>query len=876
MANVEFGRSCGAVSVLSLCAAASAVAAPYSFDATPGRLSKDVVPIDYTIHITPDARALSIAGRESVVLEFRRATATLQFDSVNERLTNVRLDGKPVKATASDDERQLTTVTLRAPAQPGRHTLSFAYTGKIEKSARGLFAQDYRLADGTPGLLLSTQFESIDARRMFPCWDEPTFRARFTLSTTLPAAWTAVSNMPVAKRVVSGTLATTTFTRSPKMASYLLELTAGDLARISGEAAGVQLNIWAQRGLEHEGEWALSNAKDILADFNEYFGYPFPLPKLDSIAIPGGWSGAMENWGAITYTEAVLLVTPATTQAERQGVFSVQAHEMSHQWFGDLVTMAWWDEVWLNESMTFWLEQSEIERRHPEWHRWQHEDKLKEVAMRVDAQANAEAIHVHVTDEHAAADAYSQDLVGGKGQTVMRMFEAYLGPEIFRAGLRDYMHTRAFSNATGDDLWSALGRASGKNVAAIAAPWAEQPGFPLVSVAALCAADGARTLSLSQRRFLLSGADTVGLRWSVPLRVRSGTTGAPQSLLLTADAQGIAAGHCGEPLSVNADGFGYFRAAYDEATLAANTRDFATLPDADKIALLDDQWALVQAKAAPLSSYFALAEAMGASLNTRAWEQIEFVLDGIERAERGKPGHDRYTAYARSVLKGPFERLGWDARPGDTPDVQQLRRTLITDLGAWGDQQVVAEARKRYAAFLADHHAVAPDEQGALLDVVAHHADAATFDQLHALAKAATDRSDVQRYFGALMQVDDPALAARAAAIAVSDEIPPQASMIRLHLLATLALKHARLSWDAFTANTERVMQALGGYANSAIAEGMPQIYGTDIPLPELEAWIRGRVPADLAPAVDRAMETARVRNAVRSELVREADAYVH
>jgi aminopeptidase N len=853
----------------------SALAAPYSFDTTPGRLPKDVVPIDYRIDLKPDAASLTLTGRETILLDFRKAAATLRFDSVNEKLSDVRLDGKPVRTTVSDDAAQLTTVTLAAAAPAGRHTLTFAYSGRIEEEARGLFAQQYRGADGKTSTLLSTQFESIDARRMFPCWDEPSFRATFLLRVTLPAEWTAVGNMPVTSRVVKDRLATTTFARSPQMASYLLELTAGDIASIGSNAGGKQINVWAVRGHEQEGAWALDNARTILADYGDYFGYPFPLPKLDLIAIPGGWSGAMENWGAITYMDSLLLVTPQTTLRGRQIAYSVQAHEMSHQWFGDLVTMAWWDEEWLNESMTFWMEAKETALRHPEWHWWEQADADKEAAMTVDSQANAEAIHVHVTDELAASGAYDQDVVGGKGQTVMRMFEAFLGPETFRAGLRSYMQARALSNATAADLWNALSSASGQDIAAIIGPWAETPGYPLVSVTAHCAADGLRTIALSQRRFLLNGADGSATHWSIPLRIRAGAAAEARSLLLKDDGQSVVAGSCDEPLSINADGLGYYRASYDPPTLAANTRSFATLPDADRIALLDDQWAMAESGSAPLSAYLALAQGMGQSLNTRAWQQVERSLGRIERAERGKPGHDAFAAYARKLLAAPFAQLGWDARAGEGPDVQLLRHALIQDLGDWGDPAVLAEARRRYTAFLADHSRIAPDDQMVVLAVVGKHADAATYDQLLALARSASDPSQVQRYFMALAPVDDDQLAARTASLVVSDELPPQAAAMRFGMLAMVARSHPRQSWDVFRENAPKTMQAFGGMANELMAQNVPATYGEAVPLAELETWLRASIPADLAPVIGRGIEAARLKLAQDTALVQAADAYL-
>ncbi len=574
--------------------------APYSFDAAPGRLPKDVVPLDYTVKFAADAKALTIVGTESVLLRFRTATTTLQFNSLNEKLHNVRLDGKLVKRVASDDEKQLTTVILHAPASIGLHTLTFTYAGKIESQPIGLFAQNYTGAKGSKEVMLSTQMEASDARRMFPCWDEPAFRATIQLIATVPAAWATVSNMPIARRMVHGKLATTTFERSPKMPSYLVEFTAGDIAQISADVGGFKFGIWAVRGQEREGETALANAQQIQTDYNDYFGYPFPLPKLDSLAIPGAFGGAMENWGAITYNDQLLLVTPASTVGDKQQVYSVQAHEMAHQWNGDLVTMAWWDDIWLNESFASWMAAKETALRNPDWKWWEIQDSDKETAMAADARVSSHAIQQHVTDELQAMNAFDPEITYSKGQAIVRMFEAYLGPDVFRSGIRSYIKAHAFSNATTADLWNGLSLASGKNVGEIAAAWTEQAGFPLISVAARCDAGGARTISLTQKRFLLSGTDPNASHWNVPLQIRAGERAARQSVMLSQDGQTVAAGRCDEPLSVDADAIGFYRVMYDAATLAANTKNFGIIPDADKNALLDDQWALVESCAAPL------------------------------------------------------------------------------------------------------------------------------------------------------------------------------------------------------------------------------------------------------------------------------------
>jgi aminopeptidase N len=853
-----------------------AMASPFSFDQAPGRLPKNVVPIHYTIAIVPNTTALTLTGRESVLIRVRDATDTIQFNSLNQTLRHVRLDGHPVKRVVSNDEQQLTTVTLVAPATPGMHTLSFIYTGKIETQPHGLFAQPYAGSDGVPGVLLSTQMEATDARRMFPCWDEPAFRATFRLTATVPKNWTTLANMPISKRVVHGALATTTFANSPKMPSYLVEFTAGDLAEVSGTSGGIKFGVWAVRGSEKNGATAVDNAQKILADYNDYFGYRYPLPKLDSIAVPGGFQGAMENWGAITYNDQTLLVSASSTIANKQEVFSVQAHEMAHQWYGDLVTMAWWDDIWLNESFASWMAAKETALRNPDWKWWEGQDADKEDAMGADARATSHAIQQHVTDELQAVNSFDPQITYSKGQAILRMFEAYLGPDTFRTGIRSYMRARAFSNATTSDLWNALSAASGKDVGAIAADWTERAGFPLVDVAASCDVSGARTLTLSQQRFLLSGVDSEHSHWKIPLQIRAGSDGTPKALLLTQDHSTTAAGRCDEPLSVDAGALGFYRVRYDQATLAINTKNFPHLPDSDRIALLDDQWALVESGLGSLPAYLELAASMGSDLDSRAWTQIAAALGTIEFAERGTAGHEAFAAYARSVLKPVFEQLGWNAKPGETPDVQLLRRTVIRELGSWRDQGIIDEARKRFAAFLVDGKSISPDDQGPILTIVAQYADAATFESLHKIARSAKDETELRRYYAALIAVRDPQLAQQAAQIALSTEIPPQAEALRLQLILQLAGDHQELSWRTFRDNSDRLLQPFAMDAPLMIAQYMPDAYWSGVSTAELEAWVRAHVPAEMGPSVERGMETVKFHLAEKDRLIRAADANLH
>ena len=859
-----------------LAAPAWTAEAPFSFDAAPGRLPKNVVPSGYDIQITPDVAGMKFKGSESVALEFRAATATIQFNILDETLSDVRLDGQPVKSVQADNDKQLATVTLARPASVGKHTLSLSWSGPIQQRPQGLFLQPYSKGDGSTGSMLSTQMEATDARRMFPGWDEPAFRATFQLTVTVAANWATISNMPVAKRTEQGQLATTTFERSPKMPTYLVDFTAGDLKELSARAGKAGFGVWAVAGRESDGAYALANAQQILADYNDYFGYPFPLPKLDSIAIPGGFSGAMENWGAITYTDAALLASKTSSLAERQEVFAVQAHEMAHQWNGDLVTMGWWDDLWLNESFASWQAARETDLRNPTWKWWESRDQDKESAMRADARLSARAIQAHVTDEMQASTAFDPVITYDKGQSVLRMFEAYLGPDTFRDGVRRYMKARAFSNATTADLWNALTAASGQDVGTMAGGWTEEPGFPLVGVTAHCDAQGNRTISLSQQRFLEHAAPTATpSHWRVPLVVRSGVASQTNSVLLMTDKQSATAGHCQEPLTVNAGGVGYFRVQYDAATLATNTKNFEGAPDGDRVALLDDQWAIVESGAAPLATYLGLAQAMGKNTDARAWEQITGALGVIEYDERGTPGHGAFAAYARSIIRPLFDRLGWNSKAGELPPIQALRRGVIQSLGTWGDPAVVAEAQRRFGLFLHDHKAIDPDDQEAILSIVGLYADAKTYDQLHTLIKQTKDVAELRRFCVALANVRDPKLAQDAAQLALSKELPPQEISLRMGMIRALRDEHPQLAWSIFTANEKQLLSPSGNLEPLFLSQYVPQTFWNSLPLDQLKAWILAHVPQEMAANVEKGMDGAKFKVDTKQALVPAADAYV-
>jgi aminopeptidase N len=457
------------------------------------------------------------------------------------------------------------------------------------------------------------------------------------------------------------------------------------------------------------------------------------------------------------------------------------------------------------------------------------------------------------------------------------MLEAYLGEDTFRAGIRSYMQAHKYSNATTADLWLALGAASKKDVSALATAWTEQPGFPLVTVTAACDASGNRTVTLVQKRFLLDGtSDTANTRWNVPVALAAGNAAPAYVLLTGAQQSGIAAGRCNEPLRANAGGVGYYRVAYDAATFETNRAAFASLPDSDKIAFLGDQWNLVRIGAAPLPSFLALANAMGANRNARAWEDIVGPLSELELDMRGTPQHDAFTAYARNLVAPLVASLGWDVKPGETVATGELRRSVISALGYWGDAAVIAEGRTRFDRSVTDPASTTPEMQSVLIGIVGTNADAAAFDRLHELALATKDPTLAARYRSALMHVRDPKLAARALDIAMSGEVPPQQESSRYGYVALAADWNPQLAWLFFQAHSDVLTKRFSLFEKMLrLSNSIPRTFWNAATPDQLEAWLKANLPPRAGEYITKGMTRAKTDGAIRERLREDVRAFL-
>src|SRR5579871_3636163 len=794
--------------LLLLLAVGRAAAEPaFSFAATPGKLPKTVAPIRYALDLIPDLDKLSLSGSEVVDIEVMAPAERLVLNAVDMTIDAAAVDSEAASAIAPDADAQTVTFAFPHPIAAGRHQLRISFTGRINRFGRGLFAVDYPAADGRKRMI-SSHLEPADARRIFPSWDEPAFKASIALTVTVPQAFLAVSNMPIAREEPAGDdRKRVAFQPTPRMSSYLFVLAAGELERASADVDGVTVGVVAARGKGQQGRYALGSAVDLLRYYNDYFGVAYPLPKLDLIAVPGGFGGAMENWGGITFFESRLLFDPAASASDaRRGIFNIIAHEMAHQWFGDLVTMAWWDNIWLNEGFASWMQAKAAEALHPDWRTWLNGNGFKQAAMGEDARRTTHPIQHAIANESEAMAAFDS-ITYAKGQAIIRMVENYLGEDAFRAGIRAYMREHAYSNTTTADLWAALEAASGKPVAAVASGFTEQGGIPLVIAQTSCAGDTQR-ITLRQERFTIHDPAPQPQHWRGPV-VLGGIRGGTDAMVLLDGAAEVAGGRCGDPVKLNLGDVGYYRVQYDAAMLAALTQSIDRLTPADRSNLLGDAWALVEAGRAAPAAFLELVERVAGDDDRAVVDQIIRPLTRIDHLQWGRPERAAFQAYARAVLRPVFDRIGWDPAPSEPADHALLRSRLIGLLGDFGDDAIVAEAKLRFAKFLGDPASLPTALRETVTGLAGRYADRATYETLLALGRGTTSTEERVRYYMAAASARDPVLANETLAIALTDELP---TTLVGRLISAVASQgeHRDLAWNFVKANFDALAAKLG------------------------------------------------------------------
>jgi aminopeptidase N len=841
-------------------------------------LPRNARPSHYDLTITPHADTLTFDGHVVIDLEVLEPTDRITLQARDLEFSNARLAKKGGSAAdvhdiAIDTEAQTAAFLFeKGPITAGNYRLTLDYTGRIGTQPSGLFAMDYDTPAGKRRALF-TQFETADARAMVPSWDEPAYKATFTVTAVVPAGEMPVSNMPVASRTEAGGLATVRFAPSPKMSTYLLFLASGDFERASAQVDGVDVGVIAQRGKVDQAQSALDGSTAVLHEYNDYFGTPDPLPKLDNIASPGSsqWFSAMENWGAIFTFEHTLLLDPTVaTQSDRQRVFGVAAHEIAHQWFGDLVTMGWWDDLWLNEGFASWMATRTTAKLHPEWNTRLGAVGSRDYAMGRDAVASTHPV-VQKVATVAEANQIFDAITYSKGNAVIRMLEGFVGEDAWRAGVRRYIARHAYGNTESDDLWREIEAAAHAPILDIAHQFTLQPGVPLIKVESATCTGGNTVAQLAQGEFTKDRPGKGPASWQVPV-IAATIGGEPARTVVSGGHATLTVPGCG-PLVLNAGQSGYYRTQYPAEAFARLHAAFADLAPIDQLGLQLDTWALGMAGLQPASDILDLMAATSPDADPQVWGDHIGSLQTLDEQYRGdRARREVLRAFARAQLAPVFARVGWEAKAGEPEPVVNLRGQLVEALGALGDPAVIAEARRRYAAQASDPAALPPALKRTVLGVVAQYADAATWDAMHAAAQAETTPLVKDQLYSLLASSEDEALARRALELALTDE--PGATNTA-DMIGSVAALHPDLAFDFAVAHRDALMQRMEGNAHVRFYPGLASDSLDPAMIGKLQAYAQAYIEPALRRDVDTAIDNIRYRRRIHEDRLPAIDAWL-
>ena len=844
------------------------------------QLPSNVLPAHYDVFIRPDPGffvhpdlLLRFDGSVLIRVQVVEPTSEVVLNAVELTLHRALLDGEESAAIVVNDIEQTATLVFERDIAAGMHVLSIDYSGKISLGAQGLFVSEYDTSGGRKRLLV-TQFEAGDARRFMPCWDEPARKATFTVAVAAPKDKLTVSNMPI--EVVSALddeRHYVRFRKTPKMSTYLLFLCVGDLERISTVSGATVISLVAKRGSEEDGRFALESAAKLLAFYNDYFGVPYPLPKLDMIAAPGaGGFSAMENWGAILYFEDQLLLNPEwSTESSRQRVFVVIAHEMAHQWFGNLVTMAWWDNLWLNEGFASWMESKATNHFNPDWMNWLQSEFDLQRAMRQDAKHTTHPVVQEIVSvEQAAFD----DITYRKGRAVIRMLENFVGPAAFQSGVQAYMKRYGYKNTITDNLWNELEKASGKEIKGIAADFTTKPGIPLIVVESETANVDGVEVNVRQKRFAVDESANDPTEWSVPVYASAAGTAAQAPTIVKGDQTTKISVPGSPPIKLNAGQTVYYRVKYAGA-FPDLANAFDRLAPADQLGLLDDAWALGEAGSEPISDYLDLTLKLTPAADRVVWRQVIDTLLAVDSLYDPGSGRDAFRNYARKRLQTVFAGIGWDRKPAEASNETVLREYLISGLAQLDDQQVKAEAGQRFKAY-----AGPPVNPAALPAVIrrpalvaaAVGANSGLYDQMLALAKSTTDSFGKDQLFLALASAEDASLAQRSLDIALGND---PARTTGPKMIQRVAANHADLAWHFALANLARIDERLDELQRISFVPALTATSRSEKVLEELQHYIDEKVRPLSRASVGRFAADLKFRLQVVGRLVPAVDQWI-
>ena len=621
----------------------------------------------------------------TVIIFGESTSESISLHSKGLTIQSATIDNQPADVSFGEfDELRLSQPNL----ENGNHTIHINFSGNITDAMHGLYPC-YFTHDGVKKQLFATQFESHHAREVFPCVDEPAAKAEYDLTLITRPGITVLGNMPVKFQEENGDSHTTTFEKTPRMSSYLLAFVIGELHKKSARTkSGVEVNVWATPAQnENTLDFALDIATRSIDFYDEYFGVKYPLPKSDHIALPDFSSGAMENWGLITYRESCLLADPELTpESSRRFIATVIAHELSHQWFGNLVTMQWWNDLWLNESFANMMEYVAIDALHPDWHMWE-DFATNEVtaALRRDSLDGVQSVQADVNHPDEISTLFDPAIVYAKGGRLLVMVRKLIGEEAFRAGLKSYFEKFAYKNTVGNDLWQELESASGQPIVNLMNAWISQPGLPVISVS-----NSHNTVILSQERFFIGEHQPSDALWPIPLF-------ANQPLDVKILNQKEATISIEKPLQLNCGLSAHFVTKYDESTREYLLKNITELPTLDKICILQDATILARAGFENSASLLPLALSLKTETNEKVFGMAAGALTELRKfVDDNDAARDSLKRISGEFARATFEELGWDEKAGESDDDRERRTTALSLMIYSEDKEVLNEAKTRF------------------------------------------------------------------------------------------------------------------------------------------------------------------------------------
>ena len=721
------------------------------------RLPRNVTPSRYDITIETDLDGARFSGRQDVVVTVHEATSSIVLNAKELVVSDVgiaRVDGVELEVAAVevDEETERVTISLDEPAAPGEHVVHLAFAAPLNERLVGYYLSTFRDGAGVERTIATSHFEATDARRAFPCWDEPDLKAVYGMTLIVPDGATALSNGPeIEREKLEDGRVRVRFADTMTMSTYLVAFVVGPLALTDVvDAGGVPTRIACRPGKEHLAGYALEVGAFSLRFFSDYYDIPYPDAKVDHVAIPDFAQGAMENLGCITYRETLLLIDPDTaTQEELVDVAETVAHELAHMWFGDLVTMRWWNGIWLNEAFATFMSYVTVDAFRPDWKIWETFARIRANALEIDSLSTTRAIEFPVRSPDDASGMFDT-LTYTKGGAVLRMLEQWLGPERFRDGIRRYLRTHAYGNTETHDLWDALEAETGAPVRRIADAWIFQPGYPVIT-----ASLEGDAVHLTQRRMLPSDpADAT--TWPVPLLVRQIWDGGDRTdaVLVEADGLRIPLAAPGAVVVANAGGASFVRVFYDVDLRARMLDALDRLTAAERQDFVDDAWAAVTAGDADIGSFLDLVEGFRDETELPVWQAILHGLSWCDRFVDGE-ARERFRDSVRTLVRPAFDRLGWEPADGESDLTKALRGQLVTALGILGnDPETQAMARELEGESRAGQPVDAQLAASAV-DIVAASGTAEDYERYRTQIEASDTPQQEQRYLFALPRFRD-------------------------------------------------------------------------------------------------------------------------